>query len=684
MESRFAVQQNKKLSATPAKVLPHHAAIHHVCSPRVQPKLAINKPGDQFEQEADRVAEQVMRMKGPKTCEGALVRPGLSENLVQRKCAKCEEEDETLQRKVSGGAGRATHHDHRNAPPLVHEALRSGGQRLDDRTRNFFELRTGYDFGNVRVHTDALAARAANAIEASAFTLGNSIWFGQGMYRPNTIPGRRLLAHELIHTIQQGGRSQRSGNIRVGSVGDAAEVSAERGAEAVITGKSMPNLGASAPVIRRAPKISPVDNDPSLRIVEMDDGSRYRVKRIVDVKPETKIIPGEDPGPSLSPKIDKNNVWLQLNWCSSGKKGDVHSEIKVGADLPAEVKTTLTDIANDIKGGTDPRDAIRKANIKPFASVHIAQSERFSVELSGGPTIKPFDGGVTGGAGKATVRIGDVELSAEVQVTPGAGKSNVQVTGGIKIPLGKREKVTCKRTFLIPKISYQCEKIVPEHLEPRKVPVTRRETRNFYYEYAKADFARRGRTAALDAQDKSKLKQALDEGYRIEAIRGFTSPEGPLGPGKRFEGNQKLSEERAEAAEKWVDGVCPRSVMSMRPSCFAENYTRTGKGELFGATAEGEELVGKDLSEGSVEGFRESPGEEPRRTQDVMEELKKRKTPERQTDTVYPLLRRVDIDISKADVETRQVTVPESREPAQECPADVIRAVADDFDQEKK
>jgi hypothetical protein len=585
-------------------------------------------------------------------------------------------------------------------PPIVHEVLQSPGRPLDPATRAFMEPRFGHDFSQVRVHTDEQAARAAAAIDASAFTLGSSIWFGQGMYRPETAYGRRLLAHELTHAIQQRNRPEAHGGLRVAAAGDSAEVRAERAAEAVLAGESMPHVGTSGPVISRAPKVSPVPSDPSQRLVDLDDGSRYRVKRTVDLEQDTKTLPGEEPGPKLVPKIDKNNVWLQVNWCSTAKGGHIHGEVKVGTDLPAAAQTVLKDLGNDIKNGTDPRQAIRKAEIKPFASVHIAQSKRFSVDISGGPTIELFGGGVTGGKGKASMKIGNVEVSAEVQVTPGPGRPDVRVIGGVTIPLGGVEKVTCKQTLVVPKISYQCEKIVPEHEEPKTFPVTRRQTHYFYYEYAKPDFARRGRTAGLDTQGKAGLKQALlNDGYRIERIEGFASPEGPVGPQERpasrpkgFVGNYVLSKDRAKVAEDWVKGLCPApSVLSMRPSCFAEGYKGpSAGGELYGKSRDetgqeaGPELVGKPLAEESVKEFEERPEEEPRRTADVMAELEKRKTPERQIDSVYPLLRRAEIVASKPDVETRQVKVPESSQPIEKCPADVISAVADDFDQEKK
>jgi hypothetical protein len=92
--------------------------------------------------------------------------------------------------------------------------------------------------------------------------------------------------------------------------------------------------------------------------------------------------------------------------------------------------------------------------------------------------------------------------------------------------------------------------------------------------------------------------------------------------------------------------------------------------------------MGKALAETAVEAFKTEEAEEGRRTPDVMEELEKRKTPERQTDTVYPLLRRAEIDVSKAGTEKYQETVPETNKPLESCPPDVLRAAEADFERE--
>jgi hypothetical protein len=161
----------------------------------MQTKLAINKPGDEYEQEADSIAEQVMRMP-----EGKLQRTCACSGV----CSKCKadqlsEEHRRLQTKRL----RASNTEQIVAPPIIHEALQSPGQALDSPTRAFMEPRFGHDLSRVRVHTGGAAARAASSVNAHAFTVGRNIAFANGQYAPDTMAGRRILAHELTHVLQQ-------------------------------------------------------------------------------------------------------------------------------------------------------------------------------------------------------------------------------------------------------------------------------------------------------------------------------------------------------------------------------------------------------------------------------------------------------------------------------------------------
>ena len=159
----------------------------------IQAKLVVGQAHDPFEQEADRAADRVMRIGDP---EMPLAAGPLR---VSRKCSACEDEAETLQTKATRLVESTAH----EAPEIVQKVLRSPGQPLDGPARAFFEPRFGYDFGGVRVHTDSQAAASARRISALAYTVGKDIVFGAGEYAPGTQAGRRIIAHELTHTIQQ-------------------------------------------------------------------------------------------------------------------------------------------------------------------------------------------------------------------------------------------------------------------------------------------------------------------------------------------------------------------------------------------------------------------------------------------------------------------------------------------------
>jgi Holliday junction resolvase-like predicted endonuclease len=132
---------------------------------------------------ADKVSQEVMRMQNPGVAAGPAVSLG-----------------------SAGGM---------EAPPIVHEVLRSPGQPLDKATREFMEPRFGQDFSSVRVHTGAKAAESAKAVQAKAYTVGQNVVFGAGAFAPGAEAGQRLLGHELAHVVQQRsgeGALQRSPN----------------------------------------------------------------------------------------------------------------------------------------------------------------------------------------------------------------------------------------------------------------------------------------------------------------------------------------------------------------------------------------------------------------------------------------------------------------------------------------
>lgn len=173
----------------------------------LQNKLRVNDPGDAYEQEGERVAEQVVRLSDVTSTSQA--RDVTTIPLVQRQ--------------VSGVLAATA-----ETPAVVHETIAAPGQTLDARTREFFETRFGHDFGKVRIHADAKAAQSASYLNAHAYTVGNDVVFGVGGYQPATSAGRRLLAHELTHVVQQESASRAAGALQRSPVFPDASCDNER------------------------------------------------------------------------------------------------------------------------------------------------------------------------------------------------------------------------------------------------------------------------------------------------------------------------------------------------------------------------------------------------------------------------------------------------------------------------
>jgi len=146
-------------------------------------------------------------------------------------CGNCEKKARRLQRLSAPGPKEVA-----EVPEVVHEALRSNGRPLDGATRSFMESRFGHDFSGVRVHTDALAQESARSVNALAYTVGSDIVLGAGQYAPQTGAGRRLLAHELTHVVQQQGAHARVQSMSVEEESSPAEAEAERMSREVSAG----------------------------------------------------------------------------------------------------------------------------------------------------------------------------------------------------------------------------------------------------------------------------------------------------------------------------------------------------------------------------------------------------------------------------------------------------------------
>lgn len=202
----------------------------------IQCKLRVGAPDDPLEQEADAMADHVMRMPEAgiqRKCshceeeEQLQLKPQIS--FIQRKCSHCEEEEHLqlkpqpsfIQRKCSHCEAeeqvqrspqpawiqkKGTESPAAVEPSLASriEGSRGGGSGMDAPVKSFMEDRFSADFSGVRIHTGTEASRFSQQLNAQAFTLGSDIYFDDGKYNPSSSEGRHLLAHELTHTLQQG------------------------------------------------------------------------------------------------------------------------------------------------------------------------------------------------------------------------------------------------------------------------------------------------------------------------------------------------------------------------------------------------------------------------------------------------------------------------------------------------
>ncbi|MEH1949000.1 MAG: DUF4157 domain-containing protein [Nostoc sp.] len=189
---------------------------------RPQTKLTVNQPGDIYEQEADRVAQQVMQTISEPVSKQSVQREALPEeeeelqmksladaNISLQREALPEEEEELQMKSLADtnislqrqGGGVAATSDLETSI----QQERGSGQPLSDDIRQPMEQAFGTDFSSVKIHTDSRSDQLNQSIQARAFTTGQDIFFRQGEYAPESHGGKELLAHELTHVVQQNG-----------------------------------------------------------------------------------------------------------------------------------------------------------------------------------------------------------------------------------------------------------------------------------------------------------------------------------------------------------------------------------------------------------------------------------------------------------------------------------------------
>lgn len=303
--------------------------------------------------------QQVARMAPLRPSQGVMLQRkcacgGSSE--TEGECADCKEKREAmLQRSVGNQAAPSAAP---TVPPIVHDVLRSPGQPLDAGTRAFMEPRFRQDFSQVRVHTDARAAESARAVNALAYTVGRDVVFGTGQYAPGTSEGRRLMAHELTHVVQQEGHSRLSAaSLAIGAQGDAFELEAQTTAERVT---SRPSVSAVLTTTRRSESRATLRRQPD----ECPPDPQVELKH-PGTCPDIKRESGELErfaalGPSVE-TITPGKCYLIGNLRSGSADFDTPRELNQITDLLRFDPSTRLDIVgySDCLGSAEQNRALR-------------------------------------------------------------------------------------------------------------------------------------------------------------------------------------------------------------------------------------------------------------------------------------------------------------------------------------
>src|SRR5438552_5314797 len=160
--------------------------------------------------------------------------------------------------KTAGNATVSAALEEQEPAPVKDVVGSGGGTPLDRETRGFMESRLGADFSDVRVHTDARASESAQSVQAHAYTVGSDVVFQSGKYAPESDSGKRMLAHELTHVVQQRSGpvdgTPAGGGIRISNPADRFEQAAESSADRVMSSNSVvsPATGVAAGVQRQS------------------------------------------------------------------------------------------------------------------------------------------------------------------------------------------------------------------------------------------------------------------------------------------------------------------------------------------------------------------------------------------------------------------------------------------------
>lgn len=260
-------------------------------------------------------------------------------HTLNGECEKCKGTKSALQRK-SRNVGSID-----EIPLSVHETLRSPGEPLNRETRAFMEPRLGQDFSNVRIHSDVKAAESAQAIDAQAYTVGQDVAFAMGKYRPDTTTGKSLLAHELVHVVQQAR----------GSIGSDPEARADLAARQIVEGQEVSSSlvgGAPYGLNRQQTETSKEEKKKTGKKAGKEEKVIIPKIKPPEKKTETPEMPSRIPIPGLS--TGRFSLGLRLGFPKLAAETELHQKVFTGR--PDFLKESLqrAQLMNQILTGEVP------------------------------------------------------------------------------------------------------------------------------------------------------------------------------------------------------------------------------------------------------------------------------------------------------------------------------------------
>jgi hypothetical protein len=374
----------------------------------IQAKLVVGEVNDPLEHEADRIADQVMRIPNPAPVASAppsqvtpkgtaldeeevpktlrikpfelssrIHDPGALGSVRQAGDEQSNKKREVPKRLSPSESKKERRNESDGTPPLVHKVLGSSGQPLDVHTRGFVESRFGLDFSHIRVHTDAEATESAQAVNALAYTVGEHVVFGPAQYAPATHTGRRLLSHELVHTLQQRGQGiPPSDSFAAPPNVDEFEIKSELGARAGSVYDGGSGINEISPVTRTSCKVQRQEPDviSAGKVDYLPDYSQGDLATCgaASVISALMIWDREKNDPKAPNNMVVNAIDLLLrymvsssgivaaNWKAKGKDGD---------KVAIYVTEHLT--KDDPRFGPDPRRQIDGSSVSRFGAMYV-------------------------------------------------------------------------------------------------------------------------------------------------------------------------------------------------------------------------------------------------------------------------------------------------------------------------